>query len=113
MRSYRAYQFRIADAPTEGDTELATLLASDTFTFLCLLHFDTDPISSTYNHWICSLEPVSDEVQLEERSFVLYPNTLHFDGDDQYTVGVVSDLESIGLNDLDEVYLNIGVLENE
>jgi hypothetical protein len=66
-------------------------------------------VSDTYGHWICSLEVVSDTEDIPERSFVLYPNTLHFEGDTLYTVGVVTELEDIGHDSLQEVYLVIGV----
>jgi hypothetical protein len=93
--------------PDDNDTR--QIITAGDLSFICSLHFDTDTISDTYNHWICSLEVVSDTEDIPERSFVLYPNTLHFEGDTLYTVGIVTELEEIGHDSLQEVYLVIGV----
>ena len=97
----------------EDENELQQVLTADELTFICTLHFDTDTISDTYNHWICTLDLVSDTLDIPERSIVLYPNTLHFEGDDLYTVAVTSELEEIGHDDLQNVILTIGVPANE
>ena len=91
------------------DNDIRQIITAGDLSFICSLHFDTDTISDTYNHWICSLEVVSDTENIPERSFVLYPNTLHFEGDTLYTVGIVTELEEIGHDSLQEVYLAIGV----
>ena len=91
------------------DNDARQIITAGDLSFICSLHFDTDEISDTYNHWICSLEVVSDTEDIPERSFVLYPNTLHFEGDTLYTVGIVTELEEIDHDSLQEVYLVIGV----
>lgn len=107
--TYRMANIELGNA----DTELRQVLTAGTLSFICTLHFDTDPISDTFNHWICTLDVVSDTEDIPERSFALYPNTLHFDGDDLYVVSITSDLESIGYNDLQNVFISIGVPVNE
>ena len=107
---YETTSFRLINTLlNEGDNELRQVLTAGDLSFICSLHFDTDEASDTYNHWICILDVVSDTEDIPERSFVLYPNTLHFEGDTLYTVGVNADLESIGHDDLQNVYLTIGV----
>jgi hypothetical protein len=91
------------------DNDVRQIITAGDLSFICSLHFDTDEVSDTYNHWICSLEVVSDTEDIPERSFVLYPNTLHFENDTLYTVGIVTELEEIGHDSLQEVYLVIGV----
>jgi hypothetical protein len=91
------------------ENDVKQVMTAGDLSFICSLHFDTDDVSDTYGRWICSLEVVSDTEDIPERSFVLYPNTLHFEGDTLYTVGVVTELEDIGHDSLQEVYLVIGV----
>lgn len=110
---YTRYDFLLANTSTEGNTEVATVLSAGDKTFLCRLYFDTDETSMTYNKWSCSLELVSDEAEVAERSFVLNPGTVFFKGDDLYTVAIVSELDVIGLNDLQDVVISIGVPINE
>lgn len=106
--------FRLANtALNDSENEVRQVIAAGELTFICSLHFDTDEISDTYNHWICTLDVVSDTEDIPERSFVLYPNTLHFEGDDLYVVSVTSDLEEIGHGDLQSVFLTIGVPVDE
>lgn len=109
---YTAYQLT-GTAIGEDVNELKQILTAGELTFICTLIFDTDEISDTYNHWICSLDIVSDTEDIPERSFVLYPNTLHFDGDELYTVAVRSELSEIGHGDLQSVQLVIGVPSDE
>lgn len=109
---YTAYQLA-SMAIGEDVNELQQVLTAGELTFICTLIFDTDAISDTYNHWICSLDIVSDTEDIPERSFVLYPNTLHFDGDDLYVVAVRSELAKIGHGDLQNVQLVIGVPSDE
>lgn len=108
------YTFRLVNvALNDDENELRQVLNVRELTFICTLHFDTDPVSDTFGRWICTLEVVSDTEDIPERSIVLYPNTLHFEGDSLYTVGVVSDLDEIGHGDLQNVFLNIGVPTDE
>jgi hypothetical protein len=109
---YTSYQLASA-AINEDTNEIKQIMSAGALTLICSLIFDTDEISDTYNHWICSLEVVSDTEDIPERSFVLYPNTLHFDGDELYTVAVLSDLQEIGHDDLMNVQLIIGVPSDE
>lgn len=95
------------------DNELRQVLTAGELTFICSLIFDTDPISDTFNHWICTLDIVSDTEDIPERSFTLYPNTAHFIGDDLYSVAVSTELTEIGHDDLPNVYLVIGVPADE
>lgn len=100
-------------ALNKDENELRQVMSVGELTLLCTLHFDTDKISETYNHWICTLDVVSDTEDIPERSFVLYPNTLHFEGDELYCVSVTSTLEEIGHEDLQNVFLTIGVPADE
>ena len=97
----------------DDENELKQVISTGALTLMCTLRFDTDNISDTYGHWICSLDVVSDTEDIPERSFVLYPNTLHFEGDDLYVVSVTSELEEIGHGDLQNVFITIGVPVNE
>lgn len=111
---YNYAQFRmIGSAIAENDNEIQQMFTVEDKTFICTLHFDTDTVSDTYNHWICSLDIVSDTEDIPERSFVLYPNTLHFEGDDLFVVSITSELEEIGHNDLQNVFISIGVPTDE
>jgi hypothetical protein len=102
--------FRLLNTALGADeNDVKQVMTAGDLSFICSLHFDTDDVSDTYGRWICSLEVVSDTEDIPERSFVLYPNTLHFEGDTLYTVGVVTELEDIGHDSLQEVYLVIGV----
>ncbi len=102
--------FRLLNTTLGADeNDVKQVMTAGDLSFICSLHFDTDDVSDTYGRWICSLEVVSDTEDIPERSFVLYPNTLHFEGDTLYTVGVVTELEDIGHDSLQEVYLVIGV----
>ena len=106
--------FRLVNvALNDDENELRQVMNVGELTLICSLHFDTDPISDTYNRWICTLDLVSDTEDVPERSFVLYPNTLHFEGDALYTVAVTADLEEIGHGDLQNVFLTIGVPADE
>lgn len=106
--------FRLANvALNDDENELQQVMTAGELTFICSLHFDTDAASDTYNHWICTLDVVSDTEDIPERSLVLYPNTLHFEGDSLYVVSITSSLESIGHGDLQNVFLTIGVPVNE
>ena len=89
------------------------VLLAGSLSLLCTLHFDTDEISDTYRHWICSLEVISDTEDIPERSITLYPNTVHFEGDELYTVAIQSELEDIGHDDLQNVLLTVGVPTDE
>lgn len=103
-------QFRMIGTPiAEFDNEIQQMFSVANKTFICTLHFDTDSVSDTFNHWICSLDIVSDTEDIPERSFVLYPNTLHFEGDDLFVVSITSELEEIGHDDLQNVFITIGV----
>ena len=103
----------VSTSLNDDENELRQVVFAGDLTFLCTLRFDTDNISDTYNHWICSLEVVSDTEDIPERSFVLYPNTLHFDGDELYCASVTSELEEIGHGDLQNVFITIGVPADE
>ncbi len=100
-------------AINDNEDELKQIFTAGSLSLICTLRFDRDEISDTYNHWICSLEVVSDTENIPERSLTLYPNTLHFEGDALYTVSVTSKLESIGHDDLQNVFITIGVPANE
>lgn len=111
---YNYYAYRLANVPIgENDNKIQQVLLAGSLSLLCTLYFDTDEISDTYNHWICSLELISDTEDVPERSITLYPNTIHFDGDVLYTVAIQSSLESIGHDDLQNVFLTIGVPADE
>lgn len=106
--------FRLVNvALNDDENELRQVMSVGELTLICSLFFDTDEISDTYNHWVCTLEVVSDTEDIPERSLVLYPNTLHFEGDSLYTVSVTADLEEIGHGDLQNVFLTIGVPADE
>lgn len=108
------YTFRAVNtALGADDNDLQQLLTAGSITFLCNLHFDTDPVSDTFGHWICMLDLVSDEIDIAERSLVLYPNTLHFEGDTYYTVAVSSELSEIKHDDLQNVFITVGVPSDE
>lgn len=110
--AYSTYRLVNQDiGPT--DNELRQVLTAGELTLYCTLIFDTDSASDTYNHWICTLDVVSDTLDVPERSIVLYPNTVHFVGDDLYVVSIVSDLESIGHDDLQNTFITIGVEADE
>lgn len=106
--------FRLSKQAINADTvDLQQIFIVGKLTFYCKLHFDNDTISDTYNHWICSFELVSDTEDVPERSLILYPNTLHFDGDDLYVVSITSTLDYIGHDDLQNAFITIGVPANE
>lgn len=108
--NYKCTSFRLINTVlNEGENDLRQVLTADELSFICTLHFDTDTASDTYNHWICRLDLVSDTLDIPERSFTLYPNTLHFDGDEIYSVGITAKLEEIGHDDLPNVFITIGV----
>ena len=112
--TYNYAQFRMISTPiTELDNEVQQIFTVEGLTLICTLHFDTDTVSDTYNHWICNLDIVSDTEDIPERSLVLYPNTLHFEGDDLFVVSITSELEEIGHDDLQNVFITIGVPLNE
>lgn len=107
---YEDTAFRLVNTELAAeDNDIKQILVAGDLSFICSLHFDTDTASETYGHWICLLDIISDTEDIPERSFVLYPNTLHFEGDTLYTVGILSELESIGHDDLQNVHLVIGV----
>ena len=106
--------FKLANqmlGPDDNDAQQVFVVGS--LTIYCALHFDTDKASSTYNHWICCLDVVSDTEDIPERSLTVYPNTIHFEGDDKYTVVIRSELEEIGHDDLVNTLIIIGVPVNE
>lgn len=106
--------FRAIDTVlNDNEDDLKQVMIAGNLSLLCFLHFDRDPISDTYNHWICTLDVVSDTEDIPERSMVLYPNTLHFEGDAVYTVAVSSELDNIGHDDLQNVFITIGVPVDE
>ena len=106
--------FRLVNvALNDDENELRQVLNVGDLTFICTLQFDTDEVSDTYNHWVCTLDVVSDTEDIPARTLVLYPNTIHFEGDSLYTVSVTADLEEIGHGDLQNVFLSIGVPINE
>lgn len=105
--------FRAVNTSLNDENELQQVVSAGELVFICRLYFDTDPISDTYNHWICYLDVVSDTEDIPERSMVLYPNTLHFEGDDLYCIAVTSELEEIGHGDLQNVFITIGVPADE
>ena len=108
------YTFRCANQPLNADSnEIQQIFIAGELTLFCTMHFDTDTASDTYNHWVCCLEVVSDTEDIPERSMTLYPNTLHFDGDNLYVVSITSDLENIGHDDLQNVFISIGVPADE
>lgn len=61
--------------------------------------------------WVLAIDSVStsDAEDIPQRSLTMYPNTIHFDGDEHYTIAIISELESIGHADLPNVYITIGV----
>lgn len=97
----------------DNENELRQILSAGSLTFICTLTFDTDEVSDTYGHWICALDVVSDTENIPERSFVMYPNTLLFEGDELYCVSITSELETIGHGDLQNVFITIGVPADE
>ena len=106
--------FRMANQAINKDTnDVQQLFVVGDLTLYCKMHFDTDEASDTYNHWICSLDVVSDTEDIPERSLVLYPNTLHFDGDNLYVVSITSDLDYIGHDGLQNAFITIGVPTDE
>lgn len=106
--------FVLANQPLNPtDNDLRQIFILSTLTLICTLHFETDPCSDTFGHWVCCLDVVSDTEDIPERSITLYPNTVHFDGDDLYMVVISSSLESIGHDDLANAYITIGVPVNE
>lgn len=106
--------FVLANLPIDADTnDIQQIFSLGSLTLICTLHFDTDAISDTYNHWICCLDVVSDTEDIPERSFTLYPNVLFFTGDTLYNVAITSDLEAIGHDDLSSTYITIGVPVDE
>ena len=107
---YEYAAFKLVNQVIDADAnELQEVFETNTITLYCELHFDTDPISDTYGKWICCLDLVSDTEDVAQRSIVLYSNTLHFEGDNRYTVAINSDLDNIGHDDLGAVILVIGV----
>lgn len=106
--------FVLANLPIDaGTNDIQQIFPLRDLTLICTLHFDTDEISDTYNHWICCLDVVSDTEDIPERSFTLYPNVLLFDGDTLYSVAISSELETIGHDDLSSTYITIGVPVDE
>lgn len=106
--------FRLANQDINADSnELQQIFVAKDLTLYCTMRFDTDEVSDTYNHWICCLDVVSDTEDIPERSFTVYPNTLHFEGDDLYVVSITSDLDYIGHDDLSNAYITIGVPADE
>lgn len=103
----------IGTSLNDDENELRQVLSAGKLTFMCTLTFDTDEVSDTYGHWICALDVVSDTEDIPERSLVLYPNTIHFEGDSLYCVSVISELETIGHGDLQNVFITIGVPADE
>lgn len=110
---YDYYQFQAVGTPTEGEDRIATILVAGELTLLCQYFFDSDPVSDTYNKWICTLEDVSEDEDKAQRSLVMNPGTLHFEGDTEYIVSIASELSTIGLYDLEKTYITIGVPKYE
>lgn len=111
---FEYYTFRMANQAIDTDeNELKQVISAGNLTLICTLHFDLDEASDTYKKWICCLDVVSDTEDIPERSFTLYPNTVHFDGDTLYVVSISSELDSIGHEDLQSVFITIGVPINE
>lgn len=108
------FTFRMANQALAADTnDIQQVLTAGNLTLYCTLHFDLDEASDTYMKWVCTLEVVSDTEDSPERSMVLYPNTIHFEGDSSYIVSITSDLEYIGHDDLINTFITIGVPVNE
>lgn len=106
--------FRLANQALAEDTnDLQQVFVAGALTLLCSMHFDTDEASDTYNHWVCCLDVVSDTEDIPERSMTLYPNTLHFEGDDLYVISITSELDYIGHDDLQNAFITIGVPNHE
>lgn len=111
---YDYFSFKLAETElTAEDNDIEQVMVAGSLALFCTLHFDTDPISDTYNHWICTLEVISDTEDYPERCLVLYPNTLHFEGDALYTVAVSSNLSEFTHADLPSIIMTIGVVSNE
>lgn len=111
---YNYAQFRMIGSPiATTDNEVQQMFSVEDLTLICTLHFDTDSASDTFEHWVCCLDVVSDTEDIPERSFVLYPNTIHFEGDNLFIVSITSELEEIGHDDLQNVFITIGVPSNE
>lgn len=110
---YYYHTFKLASSEEDGESDLSMVFDTGDLTLLCRLYYEKDDASILKGSWICTLDLVSDEIDIPERSFVLHPGTVHFDGDPYYIVGVASELETIGATDLENVYLNIGVPVNE
>jgi hypothetical protein len=111
---YEYTTYRLANQDiSAGNNDLQQIFIAGELTLYCTLHFDTDEISDTYNHWICCLEIVSDTEDVPQRSITLYPNTLHFEGDTRFVVSITSELDYIGHDDLQNAYITIGVPVNE
>ena len=111
---FEYFTYRMVNqALNANENELKQVFTAGNLTFICTLNFDTDEISDTFGKWICCLDVVSDTEDIPERSITLYPNTLHFDGDTLYVVSITSELDSIGHDDLQNVFINIGVPINE
>lgn len=105
----------------DTDNEMQQTLTVGTMTFLLVytwsevreaeLDEDGKVVTPAEYAWVVSIDSVvtnSDE-SIPQRSFTMYPNTIHFDGDERYTVSVISELENIGHADLPNVYITIGV----
>ncbi len=95
---------------------LQHLISVENVNLICTLTFDVDKCSNTYEKWICNLAYIASDDSAEDvpdRSFPVYPNTLHFEGDKLYIVSISSKLSSIGFTDLSDAFITIGVPQNE
>lgn len=105
--------YRMSPTDTQGNKEVSTVISSGNVTLLCTMIFDDDEASDTYDHWVCKLEYVSDTEDVADRSLTVYPNTLHFDGDDRYVIAITSELKHIGIDDLTNAFITVGEVVNE
>ena len=119
---YAYSTFRLVNvAIADTDTEMQQTLTVGDLTFLLVLTWtevqeaEVDDagniVTPAVFAWSLAINTVSTSVNkdIPERSLRLYPNTIHFEGDDLYTVAIISSLESIGHADLQNVYITIGV----
>lgn len=113
----------VSTAITDTDNEMQQTLTVGTMTFL-LIYTWSEIHEAVYEDeaktkiktpaeyaWVVTIDSVvlKSEQSIPQRSFTMYPNTIHFDGDEYYTVSVISELENIGHADLPNVYITIGV----
>ena len=120
--TYLYSTYRIVNTEiTEDDDECQQTVTVGDYTFLLVLSWieveqavldgDGNVVTPAKYAWSLSIDSVaaSASQRIAQRSLTLYPNTIHYDGDDIYTVAIISSLESIGHGDLQNVYITIGV----